>query len=101
MLTSFSDCFFPFPRDIDIIESTGNKEIVGNELAMSVLLSSLTRRGICPNFVLTRQIFTCVHEPPASHWGCAENKKPRGSKYLGGNELGKTPREPGLKTRGR
>jgi len=62
--------------DVDEIEATGNKTVVGTELAVSALLSSLVRRNICPNFVLTRRVFTCIYEPPASAWGSASNKKP-------------------------
>ena len=67
--------------DVDAIEDMGNKEIVGAELSVSVLLSSLVRRNVCPNFVVTRGVFTCPYEPASSHWGCAENKKPMGSIY--------------------
>ena len=67
--------------DVDTIEDMGNKEIVGAELSVSVLLSSLVRRNVCPNFVVTRGVFTCPYEPASSHWGCAENKKPKGSSY--------------------
>jgi serine/threonine protein kinase len=67
--------------DVDTIEDMGNKEIVGAELSVSVLLSSLVRRNVCPNFVVTRGVFTCPYEPASSHWGCAENKKPMGSSY--------------------
>lgn len=62
--------------------------VVAAELSISCLLSSLTRRAICPNFVLTRGIFNCPYEPPACRWGCPEKKKPRIPKQP------KTPREP-------
>jgi serine/threonine protein kinase len=87
--------------DVNVIEDTGNKHIVGAELAVSALLSSLVRRNICPNFVLTRQVFTSHHEPPAAHWGCADNKRPKGSSYVPGMELGKKPRLPPAKKQGR
>ena len=67
--------------DVEAIDDMGNKEIVGAELSVSVLLSSLVRRNVCPNFVLTRGVFTCPFEPPSSHWGCADNKKPNGNFY--------------------
>lgn len=53
------------------------------ELAVSVMLSSLTKRGICPNFVLTRGVFTCQYVPPASLWGCREKHAPNGDVYDG------------------
>lgn len=41
-------------RDVDTISDTGNLHTVGAELAVSMLLSSITRRNIAPNFVITR-----------------------------------------------
>ena len=38
-------------------------QTVQAELVVSTLLSGLVRRGICPNFILTRDVFTCAHEP--------------------------------------
>jgi serine/threonine protein kinase len=55
--------------------------VVGAELAVSVMLSSLVRRGICPNFVVTRGVFSCPFEPPADQWGSALNKRPTGDSY--------------------
>lgn len=66
--------------DVDYINSMGNKTVVGAELEVSALLSSLARRNICPNFVITMGVFTYRFEPPVSHWGKSENK-PLGSKY--------------------
>lgn len=88
-------------RDIELIESTGNKNVVGAELAVSAMLSSLVRRNICPNFVLTRRVFTCPYEPPASHWGCEEDKKPKGSRYNPTQARGRKPREPQKKAQGK
>lgn len=85
-----SHCPFFIHRDIDAIV---DKKTVAAELAVSAMLSSLTRRGICPNFVLTRGVFTCPYEPPESHWGSAENKRPKGSSYVKGKSSRK-PREP-------
>jgi len=87
--------------DIDLIESTGNKNVVGAELAVSAMLSSLVRRNVCPNFVLTRRVFTCPYEPPASHWGSEENKKPKGAKYIANRNNERKPREPKKKDQGR
>jgi len=86
--------------DVDLIESTGNKNVVGAELAVSVMLSSLVRRNICPNFVLTRGVFTCAFEPPASHWGCEKTKRPKGDFYCP-NQRGRKPKQPGSNKRGR
>ena len=72
---------FPLLRDVDEIKSSGNLSLVGAELAVSVLLSSLSRRNICPNFVITRGVFTCRHEPPSSHWGCDEVRAPQGATF--------------------
>ena len=58
-----------------------DKNIVGNELAISVMLSSLTIRHVCPNFLRIREVFTSEYEPPRSHWGCADNKQPLGKVY--------------------
>lgn len=55
--------------------------MVGAELAVSVMLSSLVRRGICPNFVVTRGVFSSPFEPPADQWGSALNKQPKGTAY--------------------
>lgn len=81
------------------MEECGNKTIVATELAVSVMLSTLARRGICPNFVVTRGVFTCPYEPPASLWGSAKNKNhhvhqktPRGRRK---------PKEPSAKNKGR
>lgn len=64
------------------------------------MLSTLARRGICPNFVVTRGVFTCPFEPPVSLWGSAKNKNhhvhektPRGGR--------RRPKEPGAKDKGR
>lgn len=56
--------------------------VVGMELAVSVMLSSLVRRGVCPNFVMTRGAFSSSFRPPASFWGSEENKCPKGDEYL-------------------
>ena len=75
------------------IHSTGNINVVGAELAVSVLLSSLVRRGICPNFVATRGMFSCQYEPPDNCWGTADNKRPKGTVYCP-SKIKRRPREP-------
>ena len=75
------------------IHSTGNINVVGAELAVSVLLSSLVRRGICPNFVATRGMFSCQYEPPDNCWGTADNKRPKGTVYSP-TKINRRPREP-------
>lgn len=73
-----------------------DKNIVGNELAVSVMLSSLARRHVCPNFVKMRGVFTAEYEPPKSLWGCSENKQPQGSHYGAcSNRSRRRAREPG------
>jgi hypothetical protein len=67
--------------------------VVGAELAVSVLLSSLVRRGICPNFVATRGMFSCQYEPPDNYWGTADNKRPKGAIYSP-SKIKRRPREP-------
>ncbi len=50
------------------------------ELLVSWKLSSLTRLGICPNFVTIREVFTCGHPPP-SDWGTAEEEAKLGDAF--------------------
>lgn len=87
-------------RDVNSIKSTGNMNVVGAELAVSVLLSSLVRRGVCPNFVATRGVFSCAYEPPERSWGSATNKKPKGSCYVS-PKVKRLPKEPAESKRGR
>ena len=77
--------------DVEAIEDI---KVVGAELAVSAMLSSLARRAICPNFLLTRGMFTCGYKPPTSHWGCPLNKKPQGDSY-NENTKCRRPRRPG------
>ena len=58
------------------METVKNIEVVGAELAVAVMLSSLVRRNVCPNFVITRGVFTCPVEPPAELWGSSAKPKP-------------------------
>lgn len=74
--------------------------VVGAELAVSVLLSSLVRRGVCPNFVVTRGVFSCAYEPPARSWGSATNKRPKGPSYVSPKSK-RMPKEPAQNKRGR
>jgi serine/threonine protein kinase len=96
-LQPFVDSNFRFFRDITAII---DKKTISAELAVSAMLSSLTRRGICPNFVLTRGVFTCAYGPLESHWGSAENKRPKGSSYDKSKSYRK-PREPSTAHPGR
>jgi serine/threonine protein kinase len=82
--------------DLDLIASTGNSQVVGAELAVSVLLSSLVRLGSCPNFISTRRAFTCDYAPPASHWGDEHNKCPKG-KVFSSRGRNPMPRQPNNK----
>jgi serine/threonine protein kinase len=85
---------------VDLIESTGNMSVVGAELAVSVMLSSLVRRAVCPNFVVTRGVFSCPYEPPANYWGSATKKRPKGAVYSS-PKVKRKPKEPGPNQRGR
>ncbi len=82
-----------FYRDVKQIHSTGNENVVKAELAVSVLLSSLVRRGICPNFVATRGMFSSSFEPPDHYWGTADNKRPKGNAYCP-TRVHRKPKEP-------
>jgi serine/threonine protein kinase len=55
---------------LSIIDLTKIDEpkLVGTELAIYFMLSSLTRRNICPNFLLIRGVFTSTSEPPIDRW---------------------------------
>jgi hypothetical protein len=75
------------------VSQIDDKNIVGNELAVSVMLSSLARRHICPNFVKMRGVFTASYAPPKSLWGCAENRNPNGNCYHQSRGR-RRPREP-------
>jgi serine/threonine protein kinase len=70
-----------FRRNIDLLKDSGEMNVVGMELAVSVMLSSLVRRGVCPNFVMTRGAFSSAFRPPATIWGNQENKCPSGDQY--------------------
>lgn len=82
------------------VDQIVNKTAVAAELAVASMLSSLARRNICPNFIITRSVFTCPYEPPASTWGSEENKKPRGRSFDPRQPLGRRPREPSANKRG-
>lgn len=83
-------------RDVDAISESGNLHTVGAELAVSSLLSSMARRAISPNFVITRGmhclsfvhfsflysptslfavlgVFTCQYDLPTTDWDEAED----------------------------
>merc|ERR1712238_99953 len=81
------------------IDRIDNKDVVGAELAASVMLSSLVRRNICPNFVIIRGVFTSTYEPPESNWGCSTKKNPKGYKYNQVSQV-KKPREPSVDQKG-
>ena len=75
------------------VEAITDKKTIAAELVVSVLLSSISRRGICPNFVITRGVFTLPYMPPQSHWGCEQNKAPKG-KFYDEAQVSRKPREP-------
>jgi serine/threonine protein kinase len=45
------------------------------------MVSSLVRRGVCPNFIVMHGVFTCSYAPPESLWGNEETRKPRGKRF--------------------
>jgi serine/threonine protein kinase len=63
--------FFAYERDTHNIY---DKSVIGTELSISVKLSSLVRRNVCPNFVVIRGVFTCEHRPPKSRWFSTKEK---------------------------
>lgn len=67
--------------------------MIAAELAVSSLLSDLVRRGVCPNFIITRGVFNCPYAPPESHWGSEDNRAPKGLKYSP-HRNGRPPRQP-------
>lgn len=85
--------------DVEKIASTGNKSVVATELAVSIMLGSLARRQICPNFVVTRGVFTCPFEPPVSLWGSAENKNHQ--VHVQSPKAKRIPKQPAAKHEGR
>lgn len=74
------------------VEEIVDKRAVAAELVVSVMLSSLARRAICPNFIITRSVFTSRSAPSESYWGNAVNKKPHGTFVKG--RLYNVPPEP-------
>lgn len=76
--------------DVDAIV---DKKTIAAELGVSALLSSIARRGICPNFVITRGVFTLPYEPPNTHWGCEKNRFPKGKSYVA-SQMGRKPSLP-------
>ena len=84
------------------VNKIDDANIVGNELAVSVMLSSLARRNVCPNFVKMRGVFTSDYEPPKLLWGCAENKQPQGRNYKANSKrVSKNIEEPSVDQQGR
>jgi serine/threonine protein kinase len=67
--------------------------MIGAELAISCLLSSLPRRGICPNFVTIHGVFSCPFDAPASRWGSQPNRRPQGDEF-DPNRIIRTLKEP-------
>lgn len=75
------------------VEAITDKKTIAAELVVSALLSSIARRGICPNFVITRGVFTLPYEPPCTHWGSEDNKNPMGF-FFNPSQIARAPREP-------
>jgi serine/threonine protein kinase len=56
-----------------------DKNIVTTECEVSMILTSLVERDICPNFVRVYNIFTCSASPLESYWGSSKCRQPNGS----------------------
>jgi serine/threonine protein kinase len=82
------------------VDKIVDKQTIAAELVVSSMLSSLSRRAICPNFILTHGVFTCPYEPPECRWGSADNKRPKGDSYVKG-KADRRPREPSTAHPGR
>lgn len=66
-------------RDID----TSTSNLDHNELSIGLFLTSLVREGICPNFVIIRDIFDCNQRPLDSHWGFDSDPAPQEISFNG------------------
>uniref|UniRef100_K3W6L9 Protein kinase domain-containing protein n=1 Tax=Globisporangium ultimum (strain ATCC 200006 / CBS 805.95 / DAOM BR144) TaxID=431595 RepID=K3W6L9_GLOUD len=62
--------------DIDAIRSTGNQNVVRQEIAHTILLSELVQSKFCPNFVAIYDLFVSSERPRTDRWGSAEYRKP-------------------------
>ncbi|KAF1335664.1 Serine/threonine protein kinase, partial [Globisporangium splendens] len=62
--------------DIDAIRSTGNQNVVRQEIAHTILLSELVQSKFCPNFVAIYDLFVSSEHPRTDRWGSAEYRKP-------------------------
>jgi serine/threonine protein kinase len=64
--------------DVKGIMEAGAGSVVEQELRVSLLVSALVRRSVCPNFVETFGVFGTDFAPPPALWGADGNKHPRG-----------------------
>jgi serine/threonine protein kinase len=64
--------------NVKAIIENGAGSVVQQELKVSLLVSSLVRRGTCPNFVETFGVFGADFAPPPEVWGSEERKQPHG-----------------------
>ncbi|KAL4152383.1 hypothetical protein PRNP1_009314 [Phytophthora ramorum] len=62
--------------NIGAIEDTGNKGVIRQEVAHSVLLSNATEHGICPNFLRIYDVFLAGEHPRPDLWGSKTRRKP-------------------------
>ena len=60
-----------------IVENSAGT-VVEQELKVSLLVSALVRRQVCPNFVETYGVFSTSFAPPDALWGCERKKQPCG-----------------------
>ena len=56
-----------------------DREVMLKEMLGSYLLHDLLKRGVCPNFVNTKQVFRCSHPAPKALWGDSEQPQPSGT----------------------
>lgn len=64
--------------DVQKMSEDGAGLVVQQELRVSFLVSSLVRRGLCPNFVETFEVFGADFGPSPELWGSAASKSPHG-----------------------
>ncbi|KAF0690469.1 Aste57867_18125 [Aphanomyces stellatus] len=67
--------------DVRRIESTGNENIVRQEIAHSLLFSNLVEAGTCPNFLRIHEVFLMSTPPDAGVWGSQDHPIPQGATF--------------------
>lgn len=62
--------------DIDAISSTGNQDVIRQEVIYSILLTDAVEHGVCPNFIRIYDVFLGYEEPLPDRWGSKVHRKP-------------------------